>query len=364
MARLFAVAASFVVSGVACRQILGLDEMPPEIAAGGSGGEGDAGTEEGGGDAGDSPFQIVHAVPSSSAAEDLIAIWGASPDFVMAVGTSATSIVVSGGEITRLGGNEKGRDYLGVWGFAADDIYAVGQSQMGNAGFVNHFDGSGWTTVFEAPVPLLGVWGTIEQGKQVVLVTGLQGRLFGWHSQQVWSELEQLPAGPQDPDTPDAPVFWSISGRDAYDFSFASDGRFWRFEPEGQETVFAYYDFTTYSETRFRALWQAPDPPESVYIGTNFRGLMWFSAGTMTMLYRDESFATAAETFTQGVWGTPEKVITVGDHGWIFAYDLGTSTGAPVASPTDEALSSVWASSVDDVWIAGARELILHGSLK
>jgi photosystem II stability/assembly factor-like uncharacterized protein len=91
---------------------------------------------------------------------------------------------------------------------------------------------------------------------------------------------------------------------------------------------------------------------------------MWFSAGTMTMLYRDESFAAAAETFTQGVWGTPEKVITVGDHGWIFAYDLGTSTGAPVASPTDEALSSVWASSVDDVWIAGARELILHGSLK
>jgi len=51
-------------------------------------------------------------------------------------------------------------------------------------------------------------------------------------------------------------------------------------------------------------------------------------------------------------------------HGWIFAYDLGTSTGAPVASPTDEPLSAVWASSIDDVWIAGARELILHGSLK
>src|SRR5262245_28629947 len=102
---LFAVAASFVGSGVACRQILGLDETLPEIALGGSGGEGGAGTAEGGGGAGGSPFEVVHAVPSSSAAEDLVAIWGASPDFVVAVGTSTTSIFVKGGAITRLGGN-------------------------------------------------------------------------------------------------------------------------------------------------------------------------------------------------------------------------------------------------------------------
>jgi hypothetical protein len=303
-------------------------------------------------------------VPSSTAAEDLIALWGTGPEFVMAVGTSATSLVVHDGVVTRLGGNEKGRDYLAVWGFAADDIYAVGQAQMGNAGFVNHFDGAGWTTVYEAPVPLLGVWGTVDEGNQVLLVTGVEGRLFGWHSQQVWSELQQVPAGPYDPDTPSAPVLWSISGRNAFDFSFVSDGRFWHLEPEGQETIFAYYDLTTYADTRFRTVWQAPDPPESVYIGTNFHGLLYFSAGSMSVLHRDESFAGAAETFAQGVWGTPEKVIAVGDQGWIFAYDLGTSTGAAVPSPTDEPLSSVWASSSDDIWIAGARELLLHGSLK
>ena len=44
---------------------------------------------------------------------------------------NSTSIVVSGGEITRLGGNEKGRDYLGVWGFAADDIYAATMRAIG-----------------------------------------------------------------------------------------------------------------------------------------------------------------------------------------------------------------------------------------
>src|SRR5262249_4056517 len=160
---------------------------------------------------------------------------------------SNTSIFVINGEISRLGGNEKGRDCLAVWGFAPDDIFAVGQSQMGNAGFVNHFDGSSWTPIFEAPVPLLGVWGKVENGKQVVFARGTQGMLLGWHTQGTWGMLEQCPPGPFDPTTADAPILWSISGRSFFDFSFASDGRFWHFEPEADATVFAYYDPTNYT---------------------------------------------------------------------------------------------------------------------
>lgn len=53
-----------------------------------------------------------------------------------------------------------------------------------------------------------------------------------------------------------------------------------------------------------------------------------------------------------------------GDHGRIYVYDTGLSTPFAVTSPTDEPLTGVWGSSVDDVWIVGRRELILHGSVR
>jgi hypothetical protein len=342
---------------VGCRQLLGLDEEPPLLTP--DGGQGGAG---GAGGAPMSRFSVYHAVPEG---ETLLGIWGAREGFFVAVGTSRLAFVYRDGNLMRAGGTEKGRDYLAVWGFAEDDIYAVGESTTG-AGFVDHFDGVGWTGVYEAPTPLLGVWGT-KDGTGAVIAVGVAGEAYGWHPGSAWQPILHIDPGPNDPAMSGEPRLWGISGRSIDDWAIAADSRVYHLEGSN----LAYYELTTENGTLFRSLWQTPDPQTSIYLGTNFFGLYWFSAKgnemtgyPISVLSRDETVPDAANAFIQGVWGTGERVVAVGDQGRIYAYDTGTATVSQLVSPTDEPLGGVWGSSIDDVWIVGRRELILHGSVR
>jgi len=346
------------VTFLGCRQLLGVDESQPVLAA-----ETDAASQDvgAGPDAG-SPFSVVHAVPTGEA---LIAIWGSDASFFVAVGTSSLSYVYQNGELTRLGGHQVGRDYGAVWGFSKTDIFAVGHTARGT-GFVDHFDGTGWSSVFDTATPLLGVWGS-KQGTGAVIAVGAFGNIFGYKPGGTWETFNTLPAGPNDPPIAGSPRLWSIAGRSLDDFSIAADSRFFHFEPDG----LAFYEPTTQTNTLFRSVWQAPGSETSVYFGTNFYGLLWFSAKGAdtagypgTVLFRDEATPGAENGFIQGVWGSAAKIVAVGDHGRIYVYDTGTSTPSAVLSPTDEPLAGVWGSSVDDVWVVGRRELILHGSIR
>ena len=347
-----------------CRQLLAIDEERPLLSEelDGGGVEAEAATDataEGG-----SPFSVFNAVPSGEA---LVAIWGAGPDSFVAVGTSSVAYVYDNGTLTRLGGTQQGRDYLAVWGFSKTDVFAVGQTASG--GFVDHFDGKGWTAVFDTPSALLGVWGS-SQGAGAVLAVGTQGNIYGFTPGQAWKTFDKLPKAPGDPSVPGAPRLWGISGRNLDDFSIAADSRFYHYEPDAGG--FAFYEPTAQTNTLFRSVWQqAGGAGTNVYFGTNFFGLLYFSGRGSetsgypgTVLFRDEATPGAEESFIQGVWGTSEKVIAVGDRGRIYVYDTGLSTPSPIPSPTDEPLGGVWGSSIDDVWIVGRRELILHGSIR
>ncbi len=361
LALIAVVAPPLLVPVTGCRQLLGIDGDPPLLDGGADGGA-DGGT----GGAPASPFTIVHSVPEG---ESLLAIWGTGPDFFVAVGTSKVSFFSRNGALTRLGGAEQGRDYLAVWGFSDQDIYAVGQTSMGG-GFIDHFDGTGWTDAFEAPVPLLGVWGTTYDGTKAVIAVGAAGSAYGSNTNQIaWTSLFHLPPGPNDPSGVDEPRLWGISGRSIDDFAIAGDSRVYHYEADAGQL--AHYEPTMQTGTLFRSIWQSPDPETSIYLGTNFFGLSWFSAKgneqtgyPLAVLSRDESAPNAANSYIEGVWGTDQRIVGVGDLGRIYAYDTGLTTVAQLVSPTDEPLTGVWGSSVDDVWIVGRRELILHGSVR
>lgn len=312
---------------------------------------------------GGSSFRLVHAVPQGPT---LNGIWVASPTFAVAVGQSVTTYVIRDGVVSGLGGDQPGRDYEAVSGIAEDEVYAAGQTAS-STGFVDRFDGVVWTSVFDAPVPLFGVWATRSNGKTVVMACGAYGKVYGWVSGSSWEELLTLTKGPNDSDLAVGPRLWAISGRDPNDWTIAADGRVWRREDGG---IYFYDADVGGTDLQFRGVWQSPERPTSVYFGTNFSGLAWFSATRtgadtpMSILYRDASIPSADKAFLYGVWGTAAKVVAVGQGGRVYLFDPGRAEGAFVAAPTDATLTSVSGSSADNVWIVGERSVILHGSAR
>jgi hypothetical protein len=327
------------------------------------------------GDAG-SPFQVVNGVATG---ETLTAIVGWDADHFVAVGTSQVAYVYTSGNLQRAGGTAGGYDYNAVWGTGPDDVFAVGSvtgSDGGDVGgFVGHFDGTAWNVVFSSPTGLYGVWGTPEDK---VIVVGDNGLMYGWFPGSSWVQIQQLP-NPDDSGAP-PPTLTSISGRSLSDFTITtSNPLFFHFEPDAGGM--AYYEPETSPLTSFTFAWQLPNAPEtSVYLGSNFLGLYWFTAPDvptdasilppgngyeLAMILLDEQAPGAQTMAIRGIWGTPGKVVAVGDMGRIYTYDLATTTPARVPGPsnTQQSFNGVWGSALDDVWIVGENELILHGAL-
>ena len=341
---------------VCCRQLLSIDELPVSAV------EKDGSVADAG-----SPFSVVNGQPQG---ETLYGIWGTGPEFFVAVGTSSVSFVYRKGLMTRLGGTSLGRDYSAVWGTSTTDVYAVGRSPSG--GFVDHFDGEGWLEVYHSNTALLGVWGVTE-GTGAVFAVGIEGKIFGTKPGSPWSVIETIPK--VNPTDEEKPSLWSISGRNVDDFTIAAGTQLFHWEPAAGGIV--YYE-PMRSDMLIRFAWQIPGPTTSVLLGTNHYGIIWFSGSggegpagdagpisyKITNLIHDEASPGAADAFMEGAWGTSEKIIAVGDHGRIYACNTGTMDVKTIASPTDESLGGVWGSSLDDVWIVGRRELILHGSIR
>jgi hypothetical protein len=353
-------------SAVACRQVLGVSTDQPLLDASASNVEGGAG--EGGATG---SFTVMNGLPQG---EQLTAIWGVDSAHFIAVGTSQVIYKYEDGVLSRGGGNSVGRDYAAVWGRNFQDVYAVGYSESGT-GFVQHYDGTQWTEVYATPVPLYGVWGVADGH---VVAVGDKGLMYGTRPGYPWNQIQVVPPN-QDVDAgPRAPILWSVAGRSLDDYVIAADlDYFIHYEPKGGG--FAYYEPTVETTTSFRFAWQGPGATTSVFFGTNYYGLYWFTApGTDTdasvlppgsgfalvELARDEAAPDAKNAAIEGIWGTAEKVIAVGDAGRVYVFDAATDTVTTLPPPTDEVLGGVWGSSLDDVWIVGGRELILHGSIR
>ncbi len=347
-----------VASLGACRSVLGIDDQAGPVGA-------DAG--DSGDEAGPSSFTVVNGAPDGPA---LNCIKGWDKDHWIAVGNDELSYVYINGQLTRLGGSSLGRDLNGVWGLTPTNVYAVGA--VGGKGFIEHWDGTVWTPVFDAPTQLFAVWG-IADG--TVLATGEKGIMYGIKKGSGWEKVQTIDPNP-DLDASVGPDMWGISGRSFDDFTIAGDVNYF-VHTENQS--FAWYE-PLGEDIRFRSAFQLPGPRTSVIFGTNYWGMYWFSASSdhtsdasiippgsgfaLTRLYRDERSPDGKDSYLQGVWASANKAVGVGTRGRIIVFDQGFSSVTRVPSPTDASLGGVWGAADDDVWIVGDRELILHGSVK
>ncbi len=325
-----------------------------------------------------SVFQILPY--QGSGGSRLNAVWGADRDHVFAVGDNEIRYLYTSGTLSRTGGALIGQDYNAVWGFAPNDVYAVGSIESGG-GFVDHYDGQHWTTKLTTPTGLYGVWGgTGGAAPEFVFACGFQGALYWWYTGlTAWESVGPLPpntfAGvPQDPK--DDPMLYAITGTDLADFAIAggTDLVLTSGSAAGPPS-FNTFEPTTYESTIFRAAWQVPGAsPPSLYFGGNFMSLWWLNGpvygdgGDHVPTFdqiRSESTAGADTRYIRGLWSTTKTLVGVGDGNRIFTYDIGSQTylSVPAPTPASTSLGGVWGSAIDDVWIVGDNEAILHGSL-
>jgi hypothetical protein len=315
-----------------------------------------------------SPFTVVHAVPEGSA---FYSVWGADKDHVFAVGSDNLRYAWVGGVWKPFTPIITGQDLECVWGTSATNVYAVGIIRNTGQGIVEHFDGQGWSDEYIAPTPLSAVWGA----GALVIATGAQGEIYGkTEGTTAWAPrlANGLPANPKVVNGPDDPVLWAVAGTSIDHFAMAA----------GLDRVFVYdvdagfinLDPTVDRTLDFRAVFAVPGSQPTTYLfGTNYLGATWLAgagppdASTvmngMFTLFQDRSSSGTATQYIYGIWGTATRFVFVGDQGRIVSYDAASNEVSAVPSPVTDSLVGVWGSSLSDVWIVGARELILHGSL-
>jgi hypothetical protein len=313
-----------------------------------------------------SPFAVVQSAPVG---ETLAALWGADADNLFAVGTNGLHSDYYSGAWHRAQ-IDLGRDYHGVWGTSSTDVYAVGVIQANGQGVVAHFDGTSWRDEYQTPTALYGVWGT----GSAVLAVGAQGMIYGKRPGAGWSKVlgQPLPANPNVPASPDEPILWGIAGTSINDFAMPADAdRIFQYQGGGN---YVNLDPAVDRSVVFVSLWADPRSAGSVFFGSNYFGIAWLTTSppppnatllddNLYRLTQDQSQMGADQLFIRGIWGGGSTVVFVGDQGRIYRYDGGTNDVTTVASPTTAALYGLWGAAVDDVWIVGEREIILHGSL-
>ena len=108
-----------------------------------------------------------------NANDDLLAIWGASPDAMWGVGGGG-SILVSSGGIWQLATSPTTADLTGVWGASATDIFAVG-----SAGTIVHYDGTAWSVVSSPTTKALhAINGHVAAGQVQIWAVGDGGTIL------------------------------------------------------------------------------------------------------------------------------------------------------------------------------------------
>jgi hypothetical protein len=265
-----------------------------------------------------------------------LALWGAAPDDVWAVGRNGMTAHYDG-KRWLLTEPVIDHNLLAVCGLSATDIWASGDD------VVLHYDGTAWSVVLVDMFEQLP--GIACRGVDDVWIAGIttdvqSGLLRHWNGDD-W--IVGLPGGIRS-----FWDVWSTAGGAVWTGGSSVDGVGVLARGDGG-TAFDFVE--TYEGGSLRALWGTSDDdlwispyegPFEHWDGTNF--VHEFGESPVTIL----GMGGAA---TDQVWAA-------GLEGTILHFDGASWT--PQESGVESNLTNVWAAAADDVWISGSAGILLH----
>lgn len=349
---------SLVVAVAAATGILAcvsLKQAPADAGAG------DAGADVGVDAGPDTGFTIVHQNPEAGAYRT---VFVGSAELVYIAGDNGALIERKnegdGWTDVVLG---SGVDVGGVWASGPGEALAVATTRNTNNGPIFRRMANGrWIQIGVAPHGLRSVWGT----GNMRYVGGNDGVIYSGPANDPLGGGVQISAPDEVAKTLFAPIIFSIGGNDEKRVMAAAD----------VDTT-AFFDTTwrTYADpidrTRsFRAIWGPSGLPPGeidIYQGANYYGLWHFtgSQNPVSQLNEEKDKPINSNRWIWGIWGpNRDKIICVGDGGRIMTWDKESGLLKIQPSPTGKNLYAIGGTSLDDIWIVGEEQLILHGQLR
>jgi hypothetical protein len=228
-----------------------------------------------------------------------VAVWGASPDDVWAVGAQGTVQRWNGATWSPVAHPATTARLDAIWGRGADDIWAVGGVAAQQQPTALRWGGDAWAAdATQADHLLSGIWGDAAGTAWAV------GYAFNFHGYEPspvdsWTRLQAIDA-----------VYW----------------------PED--------------------VWASPDTDDLWIVGNQ---------GISRWRQSDHGFVERVDVSValRAVWGRAgDDVWVVGRSGLVMHWD--GAAWEPMESDTDADLHAVWASSADDAWAVGSGGAITH----
>jgi hypothetical protein len=252
-----------------------------------------------------------------------------------------------------------GVDVTGIWSSGPTEALAVATQKNTNKGPIFRRGNGVWAQIGTAPHGLRTVWGI----DQMRYAGGNDGVIYSGPPIDPLRDGFQQPLPPDVPDTLFAPIIYSIGGNSTkavmaaadFDITVFFDGATWH---SFQDPI---------DRTRsFRSIWGFPGPAVEIYQGANYFGLWRFTSSTAPVLQFNEEKDQLQNPnrWIWGMWGpSGDKLVCVGDAGRIMTYDKKSGKVVTQPSPTVKNLYAVGGTSLDDIWIVGEEQLVLHGHL-
>jgi hypothetical protein len=257
-------------------------------------------------------------------------IWGISSTSAWIPDETSSDVIwhIGGANTVRSRDGDEHRKLLGIWGSSERDLWSVGSQ-----GYILHYDGSGWTAVESGTTrTLTAVWGSSARD---VWAVGELGTILQYDGSS-WSTAvpDRIPER--------SPTFNAIWA--------ASDEEQWIATSAG---IFAYDGRTQTRRWGPDAMAQAPDY-RSVWGTTRDNVVAVGSSGAIAEFDGKQWTREASSPTTQllsAVWGHGEKMLAVGGRIGVIRIGTGDWRIEPVTGGAGGALSAIWGSSANDIWV-------------
>ena len=305
----------------------------------------------------DSGFTVVNQGDAGAGA--LHALWASGPNDVYAAGDDGLVLHFTGDPTPARVILGAGIDLGGIWGSGPNEILAVGtQRNTDNGPIFRRLNGR-WIEIGIAPHGLRSVWGI----GNLRVAGGNDGAIYHGPPDNPLGFGNQLGLPPEVQQTNFAPIIYSIGGNSESSAMAAADvdsTAWW------DGTIWHSYDDPIDRTRAFRAIWGPAGDAVDLYEGANYYGL-WHFTGKENPVVQVNEEKDSPDKFSRTIWGiwgpSKDKIVCVGDNGRIMTYDNTTQVVTVRPSPTGKNLYAVTGTSLDDVWIVGEDELVLHGRI-